>query len=219
MKDYYAILGCTPMSTPEEIKRHYRQLAMKYHPDKNGGDQYAAAYFNDIKTAYETLTQPQKKAKWLEERWLNQVMNNTYTEKSPMTPQLILLKVLQMEKYIALHDAYRMDHWTLSNQLESILSSENIDCLNQFHQAEINRTIIHYILETVQKLRLTYTLPIFEKLKQLAGSDDIIQQAIDTTLQKIIRKEKWAGLTLPIIVGITVLLCFMLFFLGRMHKE
>jgi hypothetical protein len=192
---------------------------MKYHPDKNGGDQYAAAYFNDIKTAYETLTQPQKKTKWLEERWLNQVMNNTYAEKHPLTPQLILLKVLQLEKHIALHDAYRMDHWTLSNQLESILSTENIDCLNQFHQAEINRTIIHYILETLQKLRLTYTLPIFEKLSLLAGTDEMIKRAIDTTLQKIKRKEKWAALTLPIIVGITVLLCFMLFFLGRMHKE
>lgn len=217
MKDYYAILGCTPMSSPVEIKRNYRQLAMKYHPDKNAGDQYAAAYFNDVKTAYETLTQPQKKAKWLEERWLSQVMNNNYTEKNPLTPQLILLKVLQMEKHIALHDAYRMDHWTLSNQLESILSSENIDCLNQFNQAEINRTIIHYILETLKKLNLTYTLPIFEKLKQLAGSDDITEKAIDTTLQKIKRKEKMAVLTLPIIVGITILLCFLLFFLGRNH--
>jgi len=217
MKDYYAILECTPMSTRDEIKRNYRRLAMKFHPDKNDGDKYAAAYFNDIKSAYETLTQPEKKAKWLEERWLHQVLNNNYSEKEPLTPQLILSKTLQLEKYISRLDTFRMDHWTLSNELESILSSENIACLKQFNQPEVNKTIIQYILQSLEKIQTSFSQPVWNKLKLFAADDELILSKVNMSFQNIKRKEKIAALTLPIVLGFTILLCFMLFFLSRKH--
>lgn len=61
MKDYYKILGVDRNSSPEDIKKAYRNLAMKYHPDKSGGDPEAEAKFKDISEAYETLSDPQKK--------------------------------------------------------------------------------------------------------------------------------------------------------------
>ena len=62
MKDYYKILGVDRNSSPEDIKKAYRNLAMKYHPDKSGGNPEAEAKFKDISEAYETLSDPQKKA-------------------------------------------------------------------------------------------------------------------------------------------------------------
>ena len=217
MKDFYAILECTPMSTRDEIKRNYRRLAMKFHPDKNEGDQYAAAHFNDIKLAYETLTQPEKKAKWLEERWLHQVLNNNYSEKEPLTPQLILSKTLQLEKYISRLDTFRMDHWTLSNELEAILSSENIACLKQFNQPEINNTIIQYLLQSLEKIQTNFSQPVWDKLKLFAADDELTLSKINAQFQNIKRKEKMAALTLPIVLLSTILLCFILFFLSRKH--
>jgi molecular chaperone DnaJ len=215
MKDYYAILECTPMSTLDEIKRNYRRLAMQFHPDKNAGDHYAAAHFNDIKSAYETLTQPEKKAKWLEERWLSQVLNTNYSEKEPLTPLLILKKVLQIEKYISTLDIYRMDHWTLSNELEAFLCTENLECLKQFNQPEVNNTIIQYILQSLEKIQTHYSQPVWDKLMAFAKDDALILSKIRKAFQQIKRKEKIAASTLPIVLALTILLCLLLFFLSR----
>jgi curved DNA-binding protein CbpA len=61
-KDYYTILGITADATLAEIKKAYRRLARKHHPDKNPGNSDAAARFRDITEAYDTLTDPARRA-------------------------------------------------------------------------------------------------------------------------------------------------------------
>jgi len=63
-KDYYAILGVSKTATPEEIKRAYRKLARKYHPDLNPGDKDAEAKFKDLNQANEVLSDPEKRQKY-----------------------------------------------------------------------------------------------------------------------------------------------------------
>jgi molecular chaperone DnaJ len=52
-RDYYEILGVSRTATDEEIKISYRKLAMKYHPDRNQGDQEAEEKFKEVAEAYE----------------------------------------------------------------------------------------------------------------------------------------------------------------------
>jgi molecular chaperone DnaJ len=63
-KDYYDILGVTKKATPEEIKKAYRSLAMKYHPDRNQGDKAAEGKFKEASEAYQVLSDPKKKSSY-----------------------------------------------------------------------------------------------------------------------------------------------------------
>jgi DnaJ family protein C protein 7 len=61
-KDYYKIVGVEKTATGDEIKKAYRKMAVKLHPDKNPGDSHAEEKFKDLQEAYETLSDPQKRA-------------------------------------------------------------------------------------------------------------------------------------------------------------
>ena len=62
-KDYYKILGLNKDASDAEIKKSFRQLARKYHPDVNPDDKGAEEKFKEINEAYEVLSDPKKREK------------------------------------------------------------------------------------------------------------------------------------------------------------
>ena len=63
-RDYYEVLGLEKWASEEEIKKAYRKLAMKYHPDRNAGDKEAEAKFKEIGEAYGTLSDAGKRQQY-----------------------------------------------------------------------------------------------------------------------------------------------------------
>jgi curved DNA-binding protein len=63
-KDYYSILGVDRKATDDEIKRAYRKLALKYHPDRNPNNSQAEEKFKGINEAHQVLSDPEKRARY-----------------------------------------------------------------------------------------------------------------------------------------------------------
>lgn len=60
-RDYYSVLGVSRQATQDELKKAFRKLAMKYHPDKNPGDRKAEEMFKEVNEAYDILGDPEKR--------------------------------------------------------------------------------------------------------------------------------------------------------------
>ena len=63
-KDYYKILGVEKNASADEIKRAYKKVAIKYHPDRNPGDKEAEEKFKQAAEAYDVLRDPDKRARY-----------------------------------------------------------------------------------------------------------------------------------------------------------
>src|ERR1041384_2187691 len=69
-KDYYAVLGVPASATNDEIKKQYRKLAAKHHPDRNQGDPKAADRFKEISEAYQVIGDAEKRKQYDQMRQL-----------------------------------------------------------------------------------------------------------------------------------------------------
>ena len=63
-RDYYEVLGVGKNATAEELKKAYRKMAIKYHPDKNPGDKEAEEKFKEAAEAYDVLSDADKRARY-----------------------------------------------------------------------------------------------------------------------------------------------------------
>src|SRR5690349_4939025 len=69
-KDFYAVLGVSASATQDEIKKQYRKLAARYHPDKNPNDPKAADRFKEISEAYQVLGDAERRKQYDQMRQL-----------------------------------------------------------------------------------------------------------------------------------------------------
>ena len=214
IKDYYTILEISPQATLPEIKQAYRRLAMIYHPDKNSNDPYTLTQFNEIKEAYEVLTNPAKKEVYLQERWYNQSIGNKRAAIT-ITPVTILKLCLELEKYISRLDVYRMNKEGLFSYITELLSDDTIEKLKQFNEPGINRQVVTTILNCMKPLPLRSVNLLLPRLEKLVAPDELALQKIREFLSQYKKTLLWDKYKILLIVILTAMICLLIYFTSK----
>jgi molecular chaperone DnaJ len=210
LKDYYAILELEPRAGYPEIRKAYRRLAMLLHPDKNPGDPYARARFEEIREAYEVLTDPRKKEYYLQQRWYSQQAGNR-RPSPPLTPVTFLKQILELDRYVANLDQFRMDQHGLQHHILELLSDSRIEQLNGFREIAINDEITSIFLRCFRSLSFPLLGAPLLQLGKIEVSQHILLQVNTyfTTRQKNDRWEKYKPWAILLLV---VSVCILIFF-------
>lgn len=215
LKDYYQILGLEPGAGAREIKQAYRQLAHKFHPDKSGGDVYAQTRYLEIKEAYETLINPARKEAYLQQRWYQQSLGKKMTSTGADTPETILNKAIEINRYAASLNPYRIDRITLKQYLADLLDDASISMLNTFKELSINEQIGLLLLEPTGLLRAQDAEEIIYRIKKILLPDEHLQKKADSLLDQLRNAERKKNYEPWLLVLLTVILCVVFFLIGR----
>lgn len=213
LKDYYGILQIETSATKPEIKKAYRKLAMQFHPDKNQDDLYAAARFEEIKEAYEVLTNPSKKEYYLQQRWYNQSIGIRKTE-SIITPVTVLKQMLELDIYVSKLDVHRMDKQGLADYTGGMLSNANIDKILIFNEQNVNNQIIITAIKAMSSLTYRQAEIISNNLYKLAGENAEFKKMINEFLYLKKQKEKAEKYKPVIVLLIVAILCLLIWLMG-----
>ena len=121
--DPYSVLGLTPDASDEEVKRAYRALAKKYHPDMNPGDAHAAEMMNKINAAYDQIKNPQPRTNTQQRQyqddpfagWYRQGYQQSWAQTDPMEAARRYIFVQEYERALrelqTVPEAQRTAQW------------------------------------------------------------------------------------------------------------
>lgn len=213
LKDYYKILELEPSANLTDIKKSYRRLAQQFHPDKTYNDPYASARFDAIKEAYEVLTNPSKKAHYLQQRWYNQSTGIRKTQEI-VTPASVIKQALELEKYVSRLDQFRMDKYGLHDYIAGLISDSNIATLNQFNDTGSNEQIIDIVLKCLKPLPLDLVLSLEKKLSTL-NTGPAAKEKLISFIAEQENNHSRDRLRVWVLLLTTLLLCLLIYFLSR----
>lgn len=214
IKDYYKTLEIQPVATPLQIKKSFRQLALKHHPDKNPGNAIAEARFREIQEAYEVLSDPGKREEYNYKRWYNRSINEAFVNEL-LTPTAILNECIKLVNHLQAVNAMRIDFDGLSYHIRQLLNNKNISILLQANDQLINMKIIEAILQPASLLPLKYTGPITDLLLRIAGNHETAIDCIAAFIAEQKQKHQWQKYKLVLVIGITLLLCGVIYWVSK----
>jgi hypothetical protein len=213
LKDHYHILQLEPSATLAEIKKAYRRLAQVYHPDKNNQDPYAAAQFAAIKEAYEVLTNPSRKAQYLQQRWYNQTTGTKRTA-AVITPVSVLKQSLELDKYVSTLDVHRMDKQGLYDYISRILSDEVIAALARFDEPAIKKEIVGLLLRSSHVLSYEHVIALSARFKKTT-KDPVLLASIDQNIEQLRQRGRWEKYMPWLAISIAIVICLLIFLLSN----
>lgn len=229
MKDYYHILGLTPSCSQAEIKRAYRQLAIKYHPDKNNGDSESEERFKKIAQAYLVLGDTASRNAY---DYTGGITKNYRSNKAGKTPVTYLILLRRVKERVLQANGI-IDKSALFKVIDDLLSDETIKFLITVRDTATNNLIIDEVLTCCIFLEGDFKGKLYDKLSKLSDGDLTLKNKLEflnksytgsynskeeTNYTTTISTAKQEGENVPILfifILVLLLLVFLIFVLSK----
>jgi molecular chaperone DnaJ len=211
LKDYYKILGVSSAASLQDIKKSYRRLALKHHPDKNQGNKISEAKFKEIHEAYKVLSDEKKRQDYNHKKFDRKYGLHKKSPTTPETAHSIFRKSEELKKKVSQMDADRINREALYQQLQNIFSAYNIALLKADNNRHINRILIKNALEVSRHLDYNASLKISTLLQSFIYRDDEAHRVIQRFLEQ--QKLYWFWMKYKLLFAfiIAAILCFLIY--------
>ncbi len=214
LKDYYKILEITPAATADEVKKAYRRMAFKYHPDTGEKSTFAESYFLDAQEAYVVLSNDEARKKYDNELWLAG-MTSRARQHTTVTPDWILKESIKLYNHMATVDVYRMNHKALYEYLEQLLSKQHMATLTNGEEPSVNEGIVNMILDSTKGLKYMFFRPVAEKLVQLSKGNDELFERVRARLKAREREANWEKSLPYVVIVVTLVIVLYMYFWAK----
>lgn len=210
IKDYYSILGITPLSTPEQIRRSYRRLAKECHPDRQSEDPSAALRFQEVKEAYETLSNPVRRDAWLQDRWQLRSMGKEPHGSSATRPVDLLKASIALEQEVSLTDPHRADGYALMKRIRMLLTADAVALLSIEPEAVIRQGVCQRLLRCGAHFDPRLADELTRLLLPVSEPDPELRAAMEQYRLRCRRRQSIERLRLPLLLLATALACLLI---------
>ena len=212
-KNYYYLLRVKQDASPGEIKKSYRRLAMKYHPDKNPGDILAGKIFLDISEAYNTLSDFNKRKAYDYNTFANTGTGST--KKPVISADHIWRESTSLKKIVTKADPFRLNRDALFFSLSALLCDENIYLLQKEGNTDLMLLIIQNIIFCSAFLSMEESVIICNKLLSLSNKQAGLDIMIDSFLLQQKQKHNWEKYKIIVALAASLLFCLLVYFMSK----
>ncbi len=223
-RDYYVVLNVQPQASPAEIKVAYRNLALQYHPDRNGGNAHTEALFKEINEAYGVLSNPQKRddyntlrntqrstATATQTQSSSSGAGQSFRQRQPVTGKTILFHSIHLRNIVQKSNPFAINADGLLTKIESILSDAHLHILLYENKRVVNAQVLHEILISCKPLPQNYFNMITPRLYRLAGNDAIMRNSVQQAIKQKRSDYFWQKYKFWLVLIITFVICFLIY--------
>ncbi|MEO8171605.1 MAG: J domain-containing protein [Sediminibacterium sp.] len=206
--DHYRVLNISPAATTDEVKKAFRKLALKYHPDKNSAPS-AQEKFAAIQEAYAVLSNRRKRTEYNYKRYTQSPQHAAST--IIQAAEDVLFVSSKLEKETLAKDPYRIDRDLLFFQLSDLLSEDVIFILKESSGPDIIHPVVDLIISCTRFLPYEFAKEIIQKLSPLHTAAPGIKQKLTDALQQMKEQYYWNRYKSLIALAIAVIVCVFIY--------
>lgn len=206
--NYYEILQVFPGSSQPEIKKAFRRLVHRYHPDKNPADEQSLSHLRNIQQAYEILSDPAKKE-------IYDLANGiSLRAETPVTPVTVMERSARLRRYLFSLNPQFIDQEGLLLYINKLISDDTLRILKEAGYETLNRQIIKDMLDTGNYLAYQRLPHLINTLTDIAQKEVVGERMIKNYLLRRKRNFLWNRYRPFLVILLTLVFCYLMYMYG-----